>query len=170
MSKVKRLQLQRYGVAVITVVLSLILTLLLRPLLEPSVFQFFYAAVAISAWYGGMGPGLLSAALSTFVSSYFFITPFYSLNIGNTAGFVRLGVFVLVTLIISSLNASLRTTNQQLKASRQKLLESEERFRLALNSSSIALFQQDRDLRYKWIYNPQGMDAKTAIAKSLVSE
>lgn len=170
MSKVKRLQLQRYGMAVMTVVLALILTLLLRPLLEPSVFQLFYAAVAISAWYGGMRPGLLSAALSTFVSNYFFITPFYSLNISNTAGFVRLGVFVLVTLIISSLNASLRNANQQLKASRQKLQESEERFRLALSSSSIALFQQDQDLRYQWMHNPQRIDAKTAIAKSAVSE
>ncbi|CAO3418407.1 ATP-binding protein [Azospirillum doebereinerae] len=35
------------------------------------------------------------------------------------------------------------------------LRESEERFRLALRHSRVALFSQDRDLRYLWIYSPQ---------------
>jgi len=35
------------------------------------------------------------------------------------------------------------------------LRESEERFRLALRHSRVALFSQDRALRYLWIYNPQ---------------
>ncbi len=32
--------------------------------------------------------------------------------------------------------------------------ESEERFRVALKSSPITVFSQDRNLRYRWIYNP----------------
>ena len=32
---------------------------------------------------------------------------------------------------------------------------SEERFRVALKDSPITVFNQDRDLRYTWIYNPQ---------------
>lgn len=35
------------------------------------------------------------------------------------------------------------------------LRDSEERFRLALRHSRVALFSQDRDLRYLWIYSPQ---------------
>ncbi len=35
------------------------------------------------------------------------------------------------------------------------LRESEERFRLALRFSRIAVFSQDRELRYVWMYNPQ---------------
>jgi PAS domain S-box-containing protein len=34
------------------------------------------------------------------------------------------------------------------------LRESEERMRIALKSSAITVYQQDRDLRYTWIYNP----------------
>jgi PAS domain S-box-containing protein len=34
------------------------------------------------------------------------------------------------------------------------VVESEERFRVALKTSPVVLFNQDRDLRYTWIYNP----------------
>jgi PAS domain S-box-containing protein len=37
----------------------------------------------------------------------------------------------------------------------EALQQSEERFRVALKNSPIAVFNQDRDLRYTWIYNPQ---------------
>lgn len=37
----------------------------------------------------------------------------------------------------------------------QQLRQTEERFRVALAHSKIAVFEQDPDLRYRWIYNPQ---------------
>lgn len=36
----------------------------------------------------------------------------------------------------------------------EELRKSEERFRLALRGSSIAMFSQDLELRYTWVYNP----------------
>jgi PAS domain S-box-containing protein len=36
----------------------------------------------------------------------------------------------------------------------EAVVESEERFRVALKTSPVVLFNQDRDLRYTWIYNP----------------
>ena len=36
----------------------------------------------------------------------------------------------------------------------QELRHNEERFRVALTDSPITVFNQDRDLRYTWIYNP----------------
>src|SRR5690349_8918998 len=56
--------LLRYGVALLTVILALTLTLLLWPLFDPPVFSLFFAAVMISAWYGGLGPGLLATTLA----------------------------------------------------------------------------------------------------------
>ena len=41
------------------------------------------------------------------------------------------------------------------KRSEEILRQSEERFRVALKDSPITVFNQDRDLRYTWIYNPQ---------------
>ena len=41
------------------------------------------------------------------------------------------------------------------KRAEEALRQSEERFRVALKESPITVFNQDRDLRYTWIYNPQ---------------
>ena len=43
----------------------------------------------------------------------------------------------------------------QRKVMEQEMRHSEERFRVALKESPITVFNQDRDLRYTWIYNPQ---------------
>lgn len=51
----------------------------------------------------------------------------------------------------------LRGTAQDItayKAIEEALRESEERFRVALKNSPVAVFNQDLDLRYTWIYNP----------------
>jgi formate hydrogenlyase transcriptional activator len=41
------------------------------------------------------------------------------------------------------------------KQAEETLRLSAERFRVALKNSPIAVFNQDRDLRYTWVYNPQ---------------
>jgi PAS domain S-box-containing protein len=41
------------------------------------------------------------------------------------------------------------------KHTEEALRQSEERFRVALKNSPISVFQQDRDLRLTWAYNPQ---------------
>jgi PAS domain S-box-containing protein len=41
------------------------------------------------------------------------------------------------------------------KQAEEALRQSEERFRVALQYSPITVFNQDRDLRYTWIYNPK---------------
>jgi PAS domain S-box-containing protein len=52
------------------------------------------------------------------------------------------------------LQGILRDVTQRKKAEEQ-MRRSEERFRVALKDSPITVFNQDRDLRYTWIYNPQ---------------
>jgi PAS domain S-box-containing protein len=47
------------------------------------------------------------------------------------------------------------------------LKETEERFRVALKNSPIAVFSQDRDLRYVWVYHPTlGFDTASMIGKT----
>jgi len=43
------------------------------------------------------------------------------------------------------------------------LQESDRRFKMALKNSFICIFQQDRDLKYQWIHNPQGPETAEEI-------
>jgi Domain of unknown function (DUF4118) len=53
--------LLRYGVAVLAVGTAFLVKLLLDPLIvQETPFLLVFAAILISAWYGGLGPGLLA--------------------------------------------------------------------------------------------------------------
>lgn len=127
-----RFLLARYAVGLLAVGSGLLLTLLLQPLLEPTIFLLFFAAVAVSAWYSGMEAGLLATALSTLAVSYFFLEPVFSLFVASLDSMVRLGLFVLVTILISLLNSELRTAKQYLQVS-------EARFRRLVDSNIIGV-------------------------------
>ncbi|MGD0793150.1 MAG: PAS domain S-box protein [Terriglobales bacterium] len=54
------------------------------------------------------------------------------------------------------------------KRTEEALRQSAERFRVALKNSPIAVFNQDRDLRYTWMYNPQlPWPASEALGKTV---
>ena len=72
--------LRRCGVAAVSVALAAAAALLLRHYNLPHPFtSFSFAAIAITFWYAGTGPGLLAVVFSWFVLTYFF-TP---LKVGN---------------------------------------------------------------------------------------
>jgi K+-sensing histidine kinase KdpD len=158
MCRVTRPRLLRYGVAFFSVALALLLTLLLHSVLTPTLFALFYAAVAISTWYGGLGPGLLATVFSVLVINYFFLLPLYSLSPFDWANLLHLGVFSLVALVISSLNAALRSAQQRaevaltkLKASEDALRETQVLFESFMSHSPATAFIKDSAGRYIYI-------------------
>ncbi|MBF0384209.1 MAG: PAS domain S-box protein, partial [Magnetococcales bacterium] len=55
----------------------------------------------------------------------------------------------------------------RVKHSEERIREGEERFRVALMNSPILVFSQDRDLRYKWVFNQdQQYGSKSVIGKT----
>ena len=57
-----------FGVAVLAVAIALLLKLLVAPLIEhESPFLLFFTVMMMSAWYGGMGAGVLATAMSALV-------------------------------------------------------------------------------------------------------
>ena len=111
-----------YGLAVVLSVLALVLMLLLRPLMEHSIFFLFIAAVAISALYGGLGPGLVATVLSALASDFFFLPPQNAL-LGGMEETLRLGIFLATGLIISWLARSRKSANERLIESHKRVEE-----------------------------------------------
>ncbi len=142
-----REQLLHYGVAFLSVVLALGVTLLLNQYLTPTPAALFFAAVMVSAWYGGLGPGLFATVLSTLAINYFFLKPLYSLNIINLNLIVPLVVFMLTAGLISSLNESRRTAQRKAESSLKLLRENELRFDRLTEFNQEALWQRETELR-----------------------
>jgi len=98
-------------VACLFAIALLLLAALFAPALLPiapiSTCVSFLAAVSMSAWYGGLGPGLLSTSASVLLADYLFERPFFELTLtGGTIG-RDLGVFVLATLLMCLCRATL---------------------------------------------------------------
>jgi PAS domain S-box-containing protein len=99
--------LTRYLLAVLAVVLAAAAAILLWPLIKSAATPLFFTAVAVSAWAGGFGPGLLATALSALALEFFFMAsvtargPWYETML-------RIEVFMVAALLVSALNASRR--------------------------------------------------------------
>lgn len=128
-----------YGVSILAVAIALLITHLLFPLLAPNTFQLFYAAVAVSAWYGGMRGAILAIALAIPVNLYFFLYPLYSFQFSNLSLAIRLIGFVLVALLISLLSANLWQSNRRVEASLASLRDSENRFSHLIASNILGV-------------------------------
>ncbi|MEH1932489.1 MAG: PAS domain S-box protein [Nostoc sp.] len=138
-----RSRLIAYGVMILAVIAALLLTQLLSPVFDPSVFTLFYAAVAVSAWYGGMGLGVLAIALSVTTALYFLIEPVYSFDFLSLNVLVQLTTFSLVSFLITALSSELRTARRKAETSLKLLQNSEMRFSRLAESNIIGVILTD---------------------------
>lgn len=126
----------RYGVAAAAVAAALLLSELLRPIVVPNPFLFVFAAIALSAGYGGLGPGLLAIALAILGVNYLLIPPFYTFKVAGL-DVVRLSAFALVAVLVSSLSDARRRAEQAARARSEQL-------RVTLASIGDAVIATDR--------------------------
>lgn len=77
----------------------------------------FLGAVAITAWYGGLRPGLLATALGFLALDYFFESPAYSFAVSNPRTLLDSLAYVIIAVLLGSLNAQLRRARARAEAS-----------------------------------------------------
>jgi signal transduction histidine kinase len=112
--------LKGYGIAVAGVGAAAIVTHFLRGLGDVGIAPQFFAAILLSAWYGGLGPGLLAIALSAIATGYFLLPP-NSAHAGEAIGayILRLVVFTIVALLTNALHAATRRAAAEADRARQ---------------------------------------------------
>jgi signal transduction histidine kinase len=88
--------LASYVVALALSLLATVLNLALQPMLEQSPTLLYTVAVVVSAWRGGLGPGILASVLATGALAYFFVEPLQSLAVDGLGSVLRLAVFLFV--------------------------------------------------------------------------
>src|SRR5258707_10315179 len=104
----------RYGGAVALVALALVLKLLLAPQFGAATpFLLFYSSIFFSAWFGGLGPGLLATGLAALVVNYFFLFPYNTFRISELSTLSRMAVFTLEGALISVSISALQAFRQR---------------------------------------------------------
>src|SRR5262245_38384684 len=110
---------QRYGVALVASTLAAILTLALGPLLAQMPALLFLAAVLISAWYGGQGPGFFSVLLGTLFFYFLFLTPDPARQTVQDSG--ELAVYLLVAVLTCALTAGRKRAEAEARLEQKRL-------------------------------------------------
>ncbi|MEP1076261.1 PAS domain S-box protein [Leptolyngbya sp. PL-A3] len=166
-----------------TTITALLLMLAFDPIvhLSQASFLLFFGAVTLTALYGGRNPAIVATVLAAVFANYFFLGPKYQWTM-DLASSIRMLLFLGQGILISVLVGALRTAQEQaqkslkqlqaseieiktlnqelqhqvdeLTVAERTLRASEERLRVALKNAPIAVFNQNTELVYTWIYNP----------------
>jgi transcriptional regulator with PAS, ATPase and Fis domain len=126
--------------------------------LQTAPVSLFLCAVMLSAWFGGLGPGLLGAALSTLAFDYFFLSPINSFA-AKPEELPRLIVFMVSALFVGLLSAAQRSAMESLRRARDDLqatVQELQRTNEALQAESRERQHAEDQLRRSEAYLAEG--------------
>src|SRR4051794_23844313 len=188
-------EMVRYAVAVVAVVGALAAALWLQDHLVGAPVPLFLCAVMLSAWFGGLRPGLLAAVLSLLAFDYYFVPPLYSLAVDRdevprlllvAASILFVGLLTAAQHNAKALlerardeldgsvrelkraNDALREENTERKRVEEALRETEQRFRDYAETASDWLWETGPDHRFLYIsdhISTVGLDASAGLGQ-----
>jgi PAS domain S-box-containing protein len=132
-----------YTIAVFSVAAALTISRWPALHLQDAPVSLFLCAVILSAWFGGIWPGLLATSLSAFAFYYFFLPPIHSLG-AKPDEIPRLLVFLVSALFVGLLSVAQRSATESLRRARDDLKETVQELR----STNEALEAESRERRH----------------------
>ena len=110
----------RYGIALLLPLLALAFTFSIVDFTRTPFFSLFTLAVILAATFGGTGPGLVAAALSTAIA-YVLVPPPFTWLVSDAGHLTRILLFAIVGSLLSVLIGAAGRLQQKLDLERQRL-------------------------------------------------
>ena len=148
--------LKRYGLALVLAGQALSLRGALPFKEGTSIYQLPLAAVILSAWYGGRGPGLLASLICVAGASYLFVPPVQSFATAPDH-LLPFSIFAALCLLLTEFGAGRRRIEHVLRVS-------EERFRTLVQFSFDVYWETDA--RHRFTRQEFSANLKDAPARS----
>jgi hypothetical protein len=98
----ERCFVERYGGALLAVIVAAVIRMMLNPLLginQP--FFTFVIAILFIAWNYGLGPALLATLVSVQYANYYYIPPLYSFDVVSVSEGIRLSIMAVLGISVS---------------------------------------------------------------------
>jgi PAS domain S-box-containing protein len=109
-----------YWIAVFSVAAALIISRWPTLHLQDAPVSLFLCAVILSAWFGGLWPGLIATSLSAFSFYYYFLPPVHSWH-AKPEEIPRFAIFMVSALFVGSLSVAQRSATESLRRARDDL-------------------------------------------------
>lgn len=148
-----------YALAIVLVALAAAARMPFQSVLgESAPYTLFNPAVLVAACYGGLGPGMLSVALSGLAGLFLFQEPYGELSAYGHADWVRLVLFLVSGVVITMLSVALRSAwrraeleSREVMRQMRRFRESEERYRRMLEAAHEGVWACDADGRTSYV-------------------
>ena len=121
----------RYGVAAVISLLALLISIVFWPATGRVILSVFYIAVVLSAWNGGLGPGLLATG---FGAAAAVLLPRPEVGGFGVEDALNLCVFITVSALIALITEALDRVNRALGTSLEEELRAEAEIRSVVDS------------------------------------
>ena len=127
----------RYGLAIGLSSVVLLVTVLTPQLAREGVYILALAAIVVTAWYGGRGPGWLATLVSALTTDYFLLHPIGTFWMVSWEEVFVLTVFVVVAIMLVEFSETRGRDHRALQAS-------EERWKAVFENTPTMYFMVDQ--------------------------
>src|SRR5215813_6663770 len=111
----------RYGLAVVSVVVSTAVALVIQEYQFRDVeLPLLVLVIGLVTWYAGTGPAVVAVLLSTTLFNYFFVEPLYTFYV-SARDIPYFLIFVLSAVVVASFSAVRRRIEENLRHARDRL-------------------------------------------------